>query len=252
MKISLKYSGESFVADLSKAIDISIPVGQVKCFYAPDPKSEPFKAGDFIGSVSKGSPVNFYNLFLNPHGNGTHTEGLGHISLAHESINDQLKVHHFMAALVSVETTLVNNDQLVTLDNFKESCNWEIPEAIVIRTLPNLETKLTTDYSGTNPPYLEEALIRHLAEQGVEHLIVDLPSVDREEDGGKLLGHKAFWNLNDITKSADSNRAHCTITELVYIRNDIEDGLYLLNLQIPSISLDAVPSKPVLYKLIHQ
>ena len=82
-----------------------------------------------------------------------------------------------------------------------------------------------------------------MVEQGVRHLLVDLPSVDREEDGGKLLAHKAFWQY------PDNIRENCTITELIYADNIIKDGLYLLNIQIASFEIDVSPSKPVLYAL---
>jgi hypothetical protein len=36
---------------------------------------------------------------------------------------------------------------------------------------------------------------------------------------------------------------------MIFVPNEIKDGLYLLNLQIPSMNLDAAPSKPVLYQL---
>ena len=77
----------------------------------------------------------------------------------------------------------------------------------------------------------------------INHLLTDLPSVDREEDGGKLLAHKAFWKYpEDIRRSA-------TITELVYVPDVVTDGLYLLNVQITSLEVDASPSKPVIYQL---
>ena len=78
---------------------------------------------------------------------------------------------------------------------------------------------------------------------GVEHLLIDLPSVDREEDEGKLLAHKAFWQY------PDNIRRNATITELFYATPELKDDLYLLNLQIISLDLDVSPSKPTLYKL---
>ena len=76
-----------------------------------------------------------------------------------------------------------------------------------------------------------------------EHLLIDLPSVDREEDGGKLLAHKAFWQY------PDNVRKNCTISELIFAENGIKDGIYLLNIQIASFEIDVSPSKPVLYEL---
>jgi hypothetical protein len=31
-----------------------------------------------------------------------------------------------------------------------------------------------------------------------QHLLIDLPSVDKEKDEGKLLAHKAFGNVTDV------------------------------------------------------
>ena len=74
-------------------------------------------------------------------------------------------------------------------------------------------------------------------------MLIDLPSVDREKDDGLLLAHKAFWNYPEAT------RLDATITEFIYVSNKIEDGSYLLNLQIAPFHNDASPSKPVLYKI---
>jgi len=244
MKIQIKNKSKTYTADLSKPIDISIPIGQVKCFYAPDLELTPYKSGDFIGSVRSGAPVNFFNVFFNPHGTGTHTECLGHITKKQESVNQHLKEFHFLSQLVSVKPTIKKNkDKVITLSSIKKLLPKKLPTAIIIRTLPNLPSKKTQDYSGTNPCYLSSKAMAYLVEKGIKHLLIDLPSVDKEVDAGKLAAHHIFW------KGPSRKRLDCTITEMVYIPNKIKDGLYLLNLQIASLELDASPSKPVLYKL---
>ena len=249
MIITTTYMESLYSCDLAKPLDISIPVGQVKCFHATDFKAQPYVAGDFIGSVKKGAPVNFFDIQLNPHGNGTHTEGLGHITRKQESINSVLRNFHFISQLVSVKLkTKANGDRIITKAAIKSACNKYIPEAIIIRTLPNTKSKLTKDYSDTNPPYLDKAAMQYLVNQGVKHLLIDLPSVDREVDKGKLASHHIFWNVAN-KKAKDASRKDCTITELIYVAPKIKDGLYLLNIQIPSLELDAAPSKPILYKL---
>lgn len=249
MIIEIKHKDLQFSCDLSKPIDISIPVGQVKCFHAPDVHISPIVAGDFIGSVSKGAPVNFYNITLNPHGNGTHTEGIGHITLDQESIMTCLTQYHFLAKLVSVDCSKTENGDLtITRTELEQKCGGELQEALVIRTLPNLQEKLTKDYSDTNPPYLSEAAMAYIIEKKVKHLLLDLPSVDREDDSGKIINHRAFWNTQTDKADEFSNTKH-TITELIYVPDEIKDGLYLINIQVPSFTLDAAPSKPVLYKL---
>jgi hypothetical protein len=92
--------------------------------------------------------------------------------------------------------------------------------------------------------------MRWIVARGVRHLIVDLPSVDRGNDGGQLTAHRIFWNVPSGASGATSDaRMHATITELAYIDNAIEDGEYLLNLQVAPFMSDAAPSRPVLLSL---
>jgi len=77
---------------------------------------------------------------------------------------------------------------------------------------------------------------------GVKHLLVDIPSVDKEIDGGTLAFHHAFWN---VPEQPITNR---TITELIYVPNEVEDGHYILELQVSNFDNDAAPSRPLLYK----
>ncbi|HET8737557.1 MAG TPA: cyclase family protein, partial [Pricia sp.] len=119
-----------------------------------------------------------------------------------------------------------------------------LPNTMVIRTLPNDRTKLTRQYSGTNPPYLLEEAAAYLVEIGVEHLLIDLPSVDKENDEGALSAHKAFWNFDGTL------RKKATITELIYVPSGIEDGTYFLNLQVAAFENDASSSRPVLYRIM--
>jgi hypothetical protein len=72
---------------------------------------------------------------------------------------------------------------------------------------------------------------------------LDLPSVDRETDGGELVFHHAFWGIPD---NPDFER---TITELIFVDDSISDGLYLLEMQLASFENDASPSRPVLYAI---
>jgi hypothetical protein len=116
--------------------------------------------------------------------------------------------------------------------------------------LPNDTQKKTNNYSHTNPPYLAEDAAIYLREIGVKHLLIDLPSVDREKDEGKLLAHKAFWNVKNTKNINPDARLDCTITELIFVENAIKDGNYILNLQIASFENDASPSKPILYEIM--
>jgi kynurenine formamidase len=248
-----------FKIDLSKPIDISIPLTNTDenpiAWYIDKPVIEPVVFGDWIGKVSEGkSSTNFNNIFFNPHGHGTHTECLGHITRDFYSINQSLKQFFFLAELVSVVPEMKGDDLVITLDSITMALDLTLKlgvpkEALIIRTLPNLEAKKHQKYSNTNPPYLSTDAARFIRESGIQHLLIDLPSVDKEHDEGKLLAHKAFWNVKDVNNLNPDARLNCTITEMIFVADEVQDGSYLLNLQIASFENDASPSKPILYKI---
>ena len=243
----------NFEVDLSKPIDISIPLINSDenpiAWYLEKPIMEPVVFGDWIGKVSEGSSTNFNNIYFNPHGHGTHTECLGHITREFYSINQALKQFFFLAELISVQPDLQNDDLVITKIQIKNALNGNSPEAIIIRTLPNNSEKLSKKYSNTNPPYLSEDAAIFIRESGIQHLLIDLPSVDKEHDQGKLVAHKAFWNVKDVANLNADARINCTITEIIFVPNDINDGSYLLNLQIAPFENDASPSKPILFAI---
>jgi kynurenine formamidase len=248
MQTTINFKAKDYIVDLSKPLDISIGLrGDEKnpvAWYLDAPKITPVKDGDFIGKVSEGASVNFNNIQFNPHAHGTHTECVGHISREFYSINQTLKTFFFFAKLISVEPETKGEDKVISEAILRDKIQPNSTEALIIRTLPNFREKQTKKYSHTNWPYLSEEAAVYLRNSGIKHLLIDLPSVDKEKDGGKLLAHKAFWNYPKNT------RFDATITELVYVPNSIEDGNYLLNLQIASFENDASPSKPVLYKFL--
>jgi kynurenine formamidase len=245
---------DNFQVDLSKPIDISIPLSNTEdnpiAWYVEKPIIGPVRFGEWVGKVSGGmSSTNFNNIQFNPHGHGTHTECLGHITHKFYSVNQALKQFFFMAELVSVELEDQEDDFVITKEAISKALNGKKPEAIIIRTLPNDSSKLSNKYSHTNPPYLAEDAALFIRESGIQHLLIDLPSVDKEKDEGKLLAHKAFWNVTDVKNLNSDARFDCTITEMIFVSEEIVDGSYLLNLQIASFENDASPSKPVLYSI---
>jgi kynurenine formamidase len=140
----------------------------------------------------------------------------------------------------------------VTKEALESVLEGKSPQAIVIRTLPNDTDKLSRKYSHTDPPFLAEGAALFLRESGIQHLLIDLPSVDKEKDEGRLLAHKAFWNVTDVNDLNPDARLEATITEMIYVPDNVRDGSYLLNLQIASFENDASPSKPVLYSVFNK
>ena len=265
MKATIQHKNQIFEIDLSKPIDISIPLTNTDenpiAWYIEKPVIEPVVFGDWIGKVSEGkSSTNFNNIFFNPHGHGTHTECLGHITNDFYSINQSLKKFFFLARLITVKPETVGEDLVITKDQIQKAMSIStsfnvtisagtIVDALIIRTFPNQKEKKSRKYSNTNPPYLSEDAAIFIRESEIEHLLIDLPSVDKEHDEGKLLAHKAFWNVKDTLHLNPDARLNATITEMIFVIDEIKDGDYILNLQIASFENDASPSKPVLYKI---
>lgn len=252
MIAEITHRGRTFRVDLSKPIDLSMPLhageGRLRAWWVDPVRMEPVRNGSVEYAVRSGAPVNFRNIHFNPHGHGTHTEGVGHIAPEVYPVGDQLKRHFFTAQLLSVrpeERRAPDGkmDRVISLEQLRQAVNERPPEAIVLRVLP-LADNSVRDWSGTNPPYLQSTATAWLRSIGVKHLLLDLPSVDREEDGGVLAAHHAFW---DFPNTIDRER---TISELLNIPGEIFDGDYLLDLQVAHFMNDAAPSRPVLYALL--
>ncbi|KAF9659805.1 MULTISPECIES: cyclase family protein [Tenacibaculum] len=248
MIATIEYNSRKYKIDLSKPLDISIAIDtskeNINAWYLDDPKIFPVSDGNWIGSVQQGADVNFNNIQFNPHSHITHTECVGHITEEVYSVNKELSKFFFLAEVVTIAPEqLKNKDFVISKKQLQNVLGNKKRDAIVIRTLPNLSDKKSMRYSNTNPTYLLEEGAIYLKEKGIEHLLIDLPSVDKEKDEGKLLAHNAFWDTQGEI------RMQATITEFIYVPNKIEDGTYFLNLMIAPFENDATPSKPILYKL---
>ena len=114
----MKAKIQNFEIDLSKPLDISIPLTNTDAnpiaWYLEKPIMEPVVFGDWIGKISEGSSTNFNNISFNPHGHGTHTECLGHITKEFYSINTCLKQFFFFAKLISVQLELQHDDLVIS------------------------------------------------------------------------------------------------------------------------------------------
>ncbi len=282
MILSIEINHQTYEIDALNPLNISIPLNfkgiQPNAYDVEKASSMAFEAGELIGDTRRGGSCNFEQVKLIPHCNGTHTECVGHITHERISVNDCLQDAFVLANLISVlpekasktiETYAFEaneNDLLITREVIEEAlknsrfqipnsksekAQGAMPQSLIIRTLPNDESKLSQTYLKEIPPFFSTEAIRFIAEIGVNHLLVDLPSIDRIFDGGKLSNHRIFWNVGqgEFEINAET-RIHNTISELIYVPNEIGDGNYLLNLQIAPFAADASPSRPVLFKLI--
>jgi arylformamidase len=269
MILSFKLSNNIYEFDSEKGIDISIPLNfhgeQPEAYGAEIASAEVYISDNFIGDTRKGGSCNFEKYTFIPHCNGTHTECVGHISLDRIFVNETLKDTFIPCTLISVkpENPLDSNETYIPEKN-KSDCiitkklisgllknnKKDFLSGLIIRTLPNDVSKMSRDYLKVSPPFFSIEAMEFIASLDIKHLLVDIPSVDRTFDEGKLFAHHIFWNVAQGSHDVDEkNHSLKTITEMVYIPDKIKDGQYLLNLQIASFMADASPSRPMIFEL---
>lgn len=269
MKITVTINSQNYEVDRQKPIPISIPLYFNE--KQPDPHgvspalAAPQEVPGMIGDTRQKGSVNWEKLVLTPHSNGTHTECVGHITDERVAVNSCFSDTFIACTVISV-TPLSGEesedsylpekspeDQIITetsLATALRSCQEELCEGLVIRTLPNHTEKKQRCYLERPPAFFSLEAMRYLLKKGVRHLLVDLPSVDRASDEGHLAIHRLFWGVPLGSKSLTKEvRKDKTITEMIFVPDNVPDGHYLLNIQIPSFMSDAAPSRPLLFPL---
>ncbi len=270
MKIAIEINGKTYGIDANEPQHISIALNfngaQPNAYGVEKASSKACEAGELVGDTRRGGSCNFERYEFIPHCNGTHTESVGHITHHRISIHDSLKDAFIPSTLISIkpenafETSetypveLNENDRLITkesLENALRNTDENFLEGLIVRTLPNDESKLTREYLEKIPPFFSTEAMQFIGEKKVKHLLCDLPSIDRIFDEGKLANHRTFWNIAQGSFETNENSfTSRTITELIYVPENLPDGKYLLNLQIAPFASDAAPSRPLLFQII--
>lgn len=227
-------------------VDLSVPINPInglpRAWYKGPATAEPVRSDGWVGSVAEGGTVNFRDITFNPHAHGTHTETREHIQDAFQPIDARARsgTLPFILPALLIDAWPENhgNDWVVPLKavQFHEVRISELqPTAVVLRCTTG---DVLRDWSETNPPYLEEGFAEYLCRHGVEHLLLDLPSVDKEIDGGALRAHNAFFG--PVTEP----RVNATISELLCVPEGVQEGPGLLAMQVAPFVNDAAPSRP--------
>ncbi len=251
--------------DLRALRDLSIPVrfddDDGRAFHLPPATSAPVQAGSFVGDVRRGGSCNCETHTLTPHADGTHTEGPGHLLGPRSAVVVPDPV--CAALLIRVEPRLLGDsvddvagnhrhDDLVIDRQLIEDAVDALalaafaPLGLVIASAAG-DLRRRQRHSGRNPPYLTPDAATWVRERGFVHLLVDLPSVDRQDDGGLLAAHRAFFDLppgplTDFAAAASPR----TVTELIAVDDDIAAGAYALFLQVAPFVADAAPSRALI------
>lgn len=248
----------------SSPVDLSVPIRfdgtQPALFGLPRASRAWARTEGFSGQVAAGASCNVETLTITPHVHGTHTECVGHITKARISLLDVWRPTLLRALLVTVRSgNAVAAPQAVpqaepqagveaaelaaavrAANRIGQNNDTQPPEAIILRTQSQTSRYLSADAA---------AWIRS---SGFRHLLIDAPSVDPMDDGGRLAAHRAFWGLapgsvvpEAITPGADPLKM--TITELIRVPGSLEDGFGWLDLHMPPFDSDAAPSRPLFY-----
>ncbi len=268
MKAELEYKFEKYIIDFSRGSYLGIPLkGVVSPLFFTEQaidKSNLEVAG-FSGCVATGAGCNVEQISFIPHCHGTHTEGSGHISATAESVQSLVEQTPCPAQLISLQpetvaecTEIYNhklpddyplfslvNLQAQLLEKFGDS---EVTStALIIRSLPNSQEKTSRNYN-QQPyyPLLTTAAINWLAASGLQHLLLDMPSLDYANDEGVLFNHHSWWGMHS---AAPENANKRSLSEMIYVDNSIADGHYWLELNISCLESDASPSNPKIYPL---
>lgn len=289
MDIQFDVRGRSLALNTRSAISLAIEMDfagpQPNHFGAAKADAEVLKLGGFVGDTRNGGSCNVDTLTLVPHCNGTHTETISHIVNQDIWIGHVAKDLVMLALLVTVRPesakttdesyrpTLEPTDIVITramltsavqdsiaavnqrLGETQDSAATELTgsdfQALIIRTLPNSIDKQSQAYSKQNePPFFTTEAMKFINSLGVRHLLVDIPSLDRMYDDGMLTNHHIFWNVPELTHQLTGESwQDKTITEMVFIGDDVADGAFGLNIQVPAFRSDAAPSRPIIFPI---
>jgi hypothetical protein len=245
--------------DISRPVSLARPLDfggpQPQHFGAPAASARPFEVGDFKGAVARGASCNCEVISLIPHCNGTHTECVGHLTRERLDASAVAPLGLLPALLITVDAEPAgpggeasdpapqHGDRLITRRALERAWPAQLPfapRALIVRSRPPL-----ADHP---PAYLSRQAATLLVERGISELVVELPSIDRTHDEGRLTAHRIFFGLAPgATALAEARRSGATITELATVPDELGDGAYLLELQLPALGGDAVPSRPLLY-----
>ncbi|MEC8759202.1 MAG: cyclase family protein, partial [Bacteroidota bacterium] len=228
-------------------VDLSVPVnphsGLPRAWYRGPATAEPVRSDGWVGSVAEGGSVNFRDVTFNPHAHGTHTETREHVRDEFHPIDALARsgaLPFLMPSLlIDAHPESSGDDWVVPLSALARHAPWmqtHQPSAVILRCTNG---DVQRDWSQTNPPYLDAGFAEDLVARGVQHLLLDLPSVDREVDGGELSAHHAFFG------PISSPREGATISELLCVPAGLKAGPGLLAMQVAPFVHDAAPSRPL-------
>ena len=229
-----------------------------RAFYLPDVKTTPFDYKNvFIGDVLRGGSCNVDVLSFCPH-NLTHVETSAHIlnqPLSHAKI-DTIPLDHFqgLVYLIDLSEKFSEIDKIITKNHLIDELQQiNLPiSALAIKTPSSLLPE-DFNFSGKDFLALDEQAATEIANfsfgnQKITNLILDLPSTDSENDNGKLLAHRAFFELPRKGIEFEDTKKKA-ITELAYFKELVQNYYYFI-MTPAKITSNAIITDILFYTLI--
>ena len=250
---------EQASVDATLAFDPTLSAGRAFGLRATSVEAVEIGGGRTL-RVSEGAAVDCADIALNPHGGGTHVECVGHIVADRWTLSDVALPGMLAATLLDVGVETLQDsgehaggrgaptDRVITARSLQQAFanvgEAGFDQAIAIRTDVATALPAHADWSGSNPPYPTAEAMRWLSSLPAQLLVLDLPSLDREDDGGTTPNHRAWWGLGDGARRLEGVRWRARlVVELARFPLQAVAGPWLLRVDVAPIASDAAPAR---------
>ena len=212
--------------------------------------------GQFIGDVRRGGSCNVDTLQYVPHGI-THLETSAHIlspDASPPTVKDiPLENLSGIVYLMDLSHSGTQKGESIRPDAVREKLE-KITLPVSMLALKTRASLLPQDYDFSGKDFLSLApgaakvIHDYRSPNRIDCLILDLPSIDPESDGGKLLAHRNFFGL-PLTGVEAEDREKRALVELAWF-GELEEGYYYAAITPPRFETNAVSTGIVFRPLV--
>lgn len=239
-------------ADASRAVRLAPPEAS-NAFSLPPLSAEAHEVpGWFVGDVRRGGSCNVEVLRCTAHGL-THLETAAHLldpAGAPPTVAD-LPPERLSGLMLLADLSDLGglSGTLVPPDRVSEAlARCDLPVAML-----GLKTRASalppaTDFTGTDFLALSPEAAAAVREAGIRTLVVDLPSLDPERDGGQLLAHREYFGLQRAGCQGKDPETRAVV-ELAWF-GGLPAGYYYAVITPARFAVPAVPTGLFLYPIL--
>ncbi len=273
MILRFRIGGQELEADAGAATSIALPfdprLARSRAFGLRPTTAPPVDiGGGRTLEVGRGAAINCADLHLNAHGGGCHIEGVGHISREPWPLSTATLPALWPATLLDVTPARLGasgehaagkgapEDWVLTRVAFERALDAAaetvrdlaaepaaFADALVLRSDVDGAIGPDFDFHGGGAPYPTAEAMALLAALPTRLLVLDLPSLDREDDGGTAPNHAIWWGFPDGDRAvARATRRDRLLVELARVPLALAAGPWLLQLGVPPVVSDAAPA----------